>query len=148
VEVTRYLLGRKVAGQHDVVASRFPDRTDELNVLTYAADVIADARDLRTALAWEARAAKTYWSCWTDVPLTFARADAAKLPDGWRRFGDRHSPMSHSPRSAVTAGGAVANLLYTLALIECRLGLVALGIDPGLGSRTATARTARAPLST
>jgi hypothetical protein len=64
---------------------------------------------------------------------TLSRADAAKLPDDWRRFGDRHSPISRSPRSAVTAGGAVVNLLYTLALIESRLALVALGLDPGLG---------------
>ena len=133
VEVTRYLLGLKVGGQRDVIDSRFPDRMDELNVLAHATEEIVDAGDLKTALAWEARAASVYWSCWADVPLMFARADAGKLPDSWRRFGDRHSPISRSPRSAVTAGGAIVNFLYTLALIESRLALVALGLDPGLG---------------
>jgi hypothetical protein len=79
---------------------------------------------------------------------TLSRADAAKLPDDWRRFGDRHSPISRSPRSAVTAGGAVVNLLYTLALIESRLALVASDWIPAWGSRTAMARIARVPLST
>lgn len=49
------------------------------------------------------------------------------------QFGERHSPLSTSARKAATPTGAILNYLYALAEFECRLALLAVGLDPGLG---------------
>jgi CRISPR/Cas system-associated endonuclease Cas1 len=90
-------------------------------------------RSAKEALAWEARAAAAYWRAWESVPVAFSRSDIPNIPDHWLMFGDRHSPLSASPRNAATPACAVLNFLYGLAEFECRLALLSLGLDAGLG---------------
>jgi ribosomal protein L37E len=65
--------------------------------------------------------------------MTFARADRTKIPDRWRTAGERHSPLSTSPKKAVTPFHAMTNFAYQLAEFEAQLALRALGLDPQLG---------------
>lgn len=65
--------------------------------------------------------------------MRFARADQSRIPALWLRAAERQSPLSTSPRKAVTPAGAMLNYLYALAEVECRLALLAVGLDPGLG---------------
>ena len=55
------------------------------------------------------------------------------MPDHWRVFGTRFSPLTGSPRVAVNPPNAILNYLYGLLQSESRLAAAALGLDPGLG---------------
>ncbi len=73
-----------------------------------AADAAAHVRRLRDALpgsgaadqlrSIEAEAAARYWGAWAGLPVRWARRDADKVPDLWRTFGARSSPLSASAR--------------------------------------------------
>jgi|SRR5580700_123081 CRISPR-associated endonuclease Cas1 len=78
----------------------------------------------------EAKAAETYWDAWADVPMEFARRDS--VPDHWRAFGVRRSPLTLAPRNAANPCNAILNYLYTLLEVETRVALIARGLDPGL----------------
>ena len=75
--------------------------------------------------------------CWhggmRDVPVNFSKSDSAKIPDHWKRFGSRLSPLTQSPRLAVNPANAILNYLYAVLESESRLALATLGLDPGIG---------------
>jgi uncharacterized Zn finger protein (UPF0148 family) len=81
----------------------------------------------------EAQAALTYWSAWRTVPIRFPHADRTSVPNHWRVFGARHSPLSGSPRVAANPPNAILNYLFAMLEAETRVALVAVGLDPGLG---------------
>jgi CRISPR/Cas system-associated endonuclease Cas1 len=56
-----------------------------------------------------------------------------RVPEHWRTFGTRRSPLSSSPRSAANPANAMLNYLYTILESETRIAAAALGLDPGLG---------------
>jgi hypothetical protein len=101
------LLDRQVASERDVVLEERLSVVDEaVATLDAACERISEAQDIKTALSWEAKAAAVYWQCWRSLPIAFARQDEAKIPGGWRVFGERRSALSHSPRVATTPAGA------------------------------------------
>jgi hypothetical protein len=65
--------------------------------------------------------------------VRFARRDVDRVPDGWRTFGARTSPLTASPRLAVNPANALLNYLYAILEAEARLACLAVGLDPGLG---------------
>ena len=67
------------------------------------------------------------------------------MPEHWCSFGERHSPLTTSPRRAATPAGAILNYLYALAEFECRLALLAVGLDPGTDPLTRMTRSLRVP---
>jgi CRISPR-associated endonuclease Cas1 len=81
----------------------------------------------------EALAAKAYWAAWRNVQVDFPTRDLGRVPDHWRTFGTRESPLTASPRLAVNPPNAMLNYLYALLESEARLAVAALGLDPGLG---------------
>ena len=60
-------------------------------------------------------------------------SDSLKIPEHWKRFGSRVSPLTNSPRLAVNPANAILNYLYAVLESESRLALAALGLDPGFG---------------
>ena len=82
---------------------------------------------------FESLAAKAYWSAWRNVPIAFPSKDLSRVPEHWRVFGTRESPLTASPRLAVNPPNAMLNYLYALLESEARLAAAALGLDPGLG---------------
>jgi len=56
-----------------------------------------------------------------------------RVPEHWRSFGARISPLTGSPRLAANPPNAILNYLYALLESEARLAAAALGLDPGLG---------------
>jgi hypothetical protein len=68
------------------------------------------------------------------VSLTFATKDHARVPTHWHGYDARRSVLDYgrSPRKAATPVNAILNYCYALAEAECRLALVAVGLDPGL----------------
>src|SRR2546428_423343 len=58
----------------------------------------------------ESQAAYEYWSAWHALPITFPKCDLRRVPDHWRTFGTRQSPLSGSPRLASDPGLGVLHV--------------------------------------
>ena len=71
----------------------------------------------------------------------FPKNDLRRVPDHWRTFGTRKSPLSGSPRLAVNPANVILNYLYALLESEARLAAAAIGLDPGLGLLHVDSRT-------
>ena len=81
----------------------------------------------------EAAAAITYWNAIPTLPVTFARASVPRVPDRWKTFGPRSSPLMRGNRRAVTVGNGMLNFVYALLEAEVTIALAAVGLDPGIG---------------
>jgi len=131
LEIARELISGKLAGQQQVVRTKLhdlstADRIAEGRTTLLSATSLGDIRFL------ESQGAAFYWSAWRDLPITFPK-DLSRVPDHWRVFGTRKSPLSGSPRLAATPANSMLNYLYALLESEARLAAAALGLDPGLG---------------
>jgi CRISPR-associated endonuclease Cas1 len=130
------LLGQKIAGQVETLKALdriapIPDVTiRSLAAAASSLHVAAGRDELRTA---EARAAAAYWSAWSPVSVRFARRDLARVPEHWRTFGARTSPLTASPRLAANPANAILNYLYALLEGEATIAARIVGLDPGLG---------------
>jgi CRISPR-associated endonuclease Cas1 len=128
------LLDAKLAGQANVARSHLRrddvhSDMEDLRAKLRAVDDIGRAREI------EATAAATYFGAWPGhVALTWARNDLPCIPEHWRRFAGRRSPLSTgSATRAADPVNALLNYMYALAEIECRRACLVLGLDPGLG---------------
>jgi hypothetical protein len=72
-------------------------------------------------------------SAWSALDLRWAKADLPKVPEHWRTFGTRASPLTGNPRLAANPANAILNYLYALVEAGARLTCLAIGLDPGLG---------------
>jgi CRISPR-associated endonuclease Cas1 len=132
LEIARELISRKLAGQEQVARAKLHNPT--------TADAIAEFRSalpnttrLDDIRMLESQAAAAYWLAWRDLPINFPKNDLVRVPDHWRTFDTRKSPLSGSPRLAANPANAMLNYLYALLESEARLATAALGLDPGLG---------------
>ena len=132
LQIARQLISQKLTGQERVA-------NDHLHA-SHAARIIASARNALTTAETipairllEAQAALAYWSAWRAVPILFPKNDLQRVPDHWRTFGTRISPLTGSPRLAVNPPNAMLNYLYALLESETRLAAAAMGLDPGIG---------------
>jgi hypothetical protein len=94
---------------------------------------LSTAESISSVRLIESQAARSYWSSWADVPVRWPRKDERRVPEHWKRFGSRISPITGSPRLAATPPNALANLLYALTEAEARIAAVAMGLDPDIG---------------
>ena len=132
MEITRELISQKLEAQEGVARRKLLD--------TKTADVISEFREqVRTAESidavryLESKGAATYWAAWRNLPITFPKSDLPRVPDHWRRFDTRKSPLTGSQRLAANPANAILNYLYAVLESETRLAVTALGLDPGLG---------------
>jgi CRISPR-associated endonuclease Cas1 len=132
LQIARELIAQKLVGQERVAR--------EILRTAYVADLIASARaalataeTIEAVRRYEAQAAQAYWSAWSGIAIDFPRNDLNRVPDHWKCFGTRKSPLTGSPRLAVNPPNAILNYLYALLESEARLAASALGLDPGIG---------------
>jgi CRISPR-associated endonuclease Cas1 len=132
LQIVRELIGAKLNGQETLVRERFKNAA--------VADEIAKIRselsrvDSMDRVRWiESRAAALYWGAWHELPIVFPRKDSTRVPRHWLRFGSRRSPLTGGPRLSVNPANTLLNFTFAVAESECRLALVACGLDPGLG---------------
>jgi CRISPR associated protein Cas1 len=94
---------------------------------------VPSADTINTVRLIESQGAAAYWSAWRTLPVNFPKKDLPRVPDHWRCFRARVSPLTGSPRLAVNPINAILNYLYAVLESEARLAASALGLDPGLG---------------
>jgi CRISPR-associated endonuclease Cas1 len=132
IEIAREIIDRKLAGQEQVARQKLL-ADDTADVIAQYRAALPNAETLDRIRLIEARAAAVYWSLWRDLPVAFPKKEEPRIPDHWRSFGPRFSPLTDSPRVAVNPANAMLNFLYSLLACESRLAAAALGLDPGLG---------------
>ena len=125
--IARELLEAKIRGQLAVLDSF---GLAGGSAVREALALLDRADRIDVALIAEAKAAEAYWDAWASVPIEFARRD--RVPDHWRTFGMRRSPLTLAPRNAANPLNAILNYLYTLLEIETRIALIGRGLDTGL----------------
>jgi CRISPR-associated endonuclease Cas1 len=131
LEVARTLLAQKLAGQRHLL-ERLHEAAHPERVLVRCLAAVEAAETLDAAVVAEAEAAAAYWSAWADVEVRFQPADRRRIPEHWRTFRQRTSPLGGGPRIAVNPAGAILNYLYALLEAEARLACQIVGLDPAL----------------
>src|SRR2546428_7720000 len=132
LDISKELVWLKLAAQEQLAKDKLNDSRAAYLIAENQVKV-DDAQTIEMLRLFESQAAHAYWSAWRAVPVIFPRRDVGRVPDHWRTFGARISPLSGSPRLAVNPPNAVLNYLYALLESEARLAAAALGLDPGLG---------------
>jgi len=132
LRITRELIRQKLTGQELVARNRLLDTATADTIARFSAE-LPTAENIASIRLIEAQAASAYWSAWRTLPLIFPKKDLSRVPDHWRRFGTRISPLTGSPRLAVTPGCAMMNYLYALLEAEASLAARALGLDAAMG---------------
>jgi CRISPR-associated endonuclease Cas1 len=129
--IARDLIRQKLAGQARVAA--LFETTDTITEIGRALDAVDAASTPSELLVVEAAGASAYWSAWAQLEMRWARADLGRVPEHWRTFAGRASPLTGNPRLAANPANAVLNYLYGLLEAGGRLSCLAIGMDPGLG---------------
>jgi CRISPR-associated endonuclease Cas1 len=132
LEIAKELINRKLAGQGQIALYKLHNSETAANIERLRR-AIATADSIPALRRVEAQAAAAYWSAWSTLPVTFPKNDLDRVPEHWRTFGSRTSPLTGSPRLAANPANAMLNYLYTVLESEARLAAAALGLDPGLG---------------
>src|SRR5947209_7298153 len=132
LQITRDLIAKKLTGQ-ERVANDFLRDPHAARIIASARNALSTAETIGAIRLLESQAALAYWSAWRGVPVLFPKNDLRRVPDHWRTFGTRVSPLTGSPRLAVNPPNAMLNYLYALLESEARLAAAAMGLDPGIG---------------
>jgi CRISPR-associated endonuclease Cas1 len=132
LRISRELISQKLDGQAVLVRDMLHSSAAADAILQRKAD-LAEADSIEGVRIIEAQAAKMYWGQWADVPIRWPRKDERRIPANWKRFGSRISPITHSPRLAANPPNACMNLINALCESECRIALIAMGLDPDIG---------------
>jgi CRISPR-associated endonuclease Cas1 len=132
LSIARMITGQKLAGQAENCWNVFynSDAGDEIRRLSQFLDTAEDAKAINLL---EAEAARVYWGAWSDVSMTWDRADIVKVPLHWHRYDGRINPVGRGNRYASHPVNAILNYAYRMLEIETRLACIAAGLEPSLG---------------
>lgn len=132
IRIARELIDKKLAGQEQVARHKLLAPENAAAIHRYRSELAeADTPDKIRLI--ESQAAGAYWAAWRTLSITYPRKDESRVPEHWRSFGARISPLTGSPRLAVNPPNAILNYLYAVLESESRLAAAALGLDPGIG---------------
>jgi CRISPR-associated endonuclease Cas1 len=132
LKISKELISQKLVGQELLVRDMLHDSATADVIARFRSELLS-ADNVDVIRLVEAQAARYYWRAWSNLPIRWPRKDESRVPDHWKLFGSRISPLTESPRLASTPPNALLNLLYSLLEGESRLSAVAMGLDPGLG---------------
>jgi len=130
--ISKEIISEKLTGQAALVRDMLNNPPAADAIARIRAE-LSSAESIEAVRFIEARGSKKYWSAGTGVPIRWARKDERRVPDSWKIFSSRISPLTHSPRLATDPMNACMNLLHALTEIESRIALVACSLDPDLG---------------
>jgi len=131
VSIARYLITGKLTGHAHNLASLDLDPT----IVTDYLLAVDEANSTVELLDVESRAAAEYFAAWAGRVHVMFTGKTSRVPDHWRTFTARSTPLStsRSNRRAVDPVNALLNYAYSLGEAECRRACSALGLDPALG---------------
>ena len=132
IQITRELIDKKLLGQEQVARKQLGD-IEAANAIAKLRLELSSLHAFDTIRLLESQAGALYWVAWRSVQIQFPRQDLPRVPDHWRIFKARRSPISGSPRLATNPVNAILNYLYAILETEARLAAAVLGLDPGLG---------------
>ncbi len=132
LRIARELIAHKLTGQESVVRNKLLDSETARTIAQYRAQLTSAASISELRLI-ESHAALTYWSAWRNLSVNFPKNALPRVPEHWRTFKSRHSPLTGSCRLAANPVNAILNYLYALLESEARTAVATLGLDPGLG---------------
>jgi len=140
LRITRALIAAKLAGQERIARENLHNAS-AARVISHARIALDIAATIPSIRSLEAQAGRAYWQGWKSFPVNFPKVDVRKIPEHWKTFGTRISPVSGSPRCAINPPNAILNYLYAILESESRLALATIGLDPGLGFLHVDSRT-------
>jgi CRISPR-associated endonuclease Cas1 len=132
VQISRELIQKKLQGQERLVREVLGD-AGNADIIASSRSQLDDASTVQSVRQIESLAAQAYWYAWRNVAVNFPTAVLNRVPQHWRTFGTRKSPVTGSPRLAVNPANAMLNYMYAILESEARLAAAALGLDPGIG---------------
>jgi CRISPR-associated endonuclease Cas1 len=132
LQIALELIDQKLAGQEQVARHKLLATENADTIHRYRSE-LAEADTPESVRLIESKAAGAYWAAWRTLRISFPRKDESRVPEHWRVFGARVSPLTGSPRLAVNPPNAILNYLYAVLESESRLAAAALGLDPGMG---------------
>jgi len=132
LRIARELIDKKLLGQERVARHKLFATETADTISRYRAE-LSSADSPESIRLIESQAAGAYWTEWRALPINFPRKDGPRVPDHWRVFAARVSPLTGSPRLAANPPNAILNYFYALLESESRLAAAALGLDPGIG---------------
>jgi len=132
LRIARELINQKLTAQERVARHKLLDSTTADAIAHFRAE-LPTADSISSIRLIEAQGASEYWSAFRTLPINFPKKDVHRVPEHWRSFGTRISPLTGSPRLAANPPNAILNYLYALLESEARLAAAALGLDPSLG---------------
>jgi CRISPR-associated endonuclease Cas1 len=132
IQIVRALISQKLFGQEKVARNKLNDTT-VADKIAQCREALPDALTLQAIRSLESQGGLAYWSAWHNLPITFPKKDLPRVPNHWRTFDTRKSPITGSQRLAANPPNAILNYLYAVLESEARLAAAALGLDPGLG---------------
>jgi CRISPR-associated endonuclease Cas1 len=128
LRITRELISRKLDGQDHVAHHKLLDTSTAGTIARFKSELPA-ADSISSIRLIESQAARAYWSAWSTLPINFPKNELPRIPDHWRSFGARVSPLTGSPRLAANPPNAILNYLYSILESEARFAAAALGLD-------------------
>jgi CRISPR-associated endonuclease Cas1 len=131
-EIVRHLIDLKLSGQEALVRDKLGNSAAADLIARFRSQLVS-AKTIDDVRMTEGHGAGVYWTAWQSVVVQFPKSDLARVPDHWRVFDTRRSPISGTSRRAPNPINAILNYLYTVLESETRLAIQALGLDPGFG---------------
>src|SRR5271165_1622764 len=113
LRIARELITQKLAGQERVARYKLLDSTTADAIARFRAEV-PTGDSITTIRLIESQAARAYWSAWSALPINFPKNQLRRVPEHWRSFGARVSPLTGSPRHATNPPNAILNYLYSV----------------------------------
>ncbi len=140
LKIAKELIRQKLLAQERLIRKQFQNE-NSTRIIANARQALSEARSSDEIRRYEAQAALAYWTAWHDLSIAFSSSDLRRVPERWRIFGSRMSPLTRSPRLAVNPPNAMLNYLYAILESEARLAISELGLDPGIGFLHSDTRT-------
>jgi hypothetical protein len=130
--IARELIHQKLLNQEKISTEKLLDPVSAQEIANCRKELLL-VSTIESIRQIESIAAKAYWQAGRSVPGEFLRSDLKRVPEHWKLFGTRVSPLTNSPRLAVNPANAILNYLYAILEAESRLAAAKMGLDPGLG---------------
>jgi CRISPR/Cas system-associated endonuclease Cas1 len=132
LKISKELISGKLNGQASIVRDMLRDSATADAIDRFQAE-LPMAESIESVRLIELQSARLYWQTWSELPINWLRKDEGRVPEHWKSFSSRISPLTHSPRLAANPANALLNLLYSLLESESTLAISAMGLLPEIG---------------